>query len=129
MKKLNPKLTLILGIVFLLLSGFMYWKSSTPTITSEETARCEELVQKKYNNDADSQLLEMCTTSVGWVAQHDAEADGATSAEEIAKAISTANQSETGSTMFSMFFVGLLLVLGLVLSIKGIQGLNARSET
>lgn len=129
MKNLNPKLALILGTVLLLLSGFVYWKSSTPAITSEEIARCEQLVQKKYNHHADPQLLEMCTTSVGWIAQQNAEADGANSAEEMAKAISAANQSETGSTMFSMFFVGLLLVLGLVLSIKGIQGLNARSDT
>ncbi len=128
MKKLNPKFALILGIVFLLLSGFIYWLGSTPAISSEETARCEELVQKKYNNSAEPQLLEMCKTSVGWIAQQDAEADGATSAEEIGKAISQANQSETGGTMFSMFFVGIFLILGLVLSIKGIQGLKTKSE-
>lgn len=123
MKKLNPKLALIFGIILLVLSGFLFWKSSQPAITAEDTIRCEQLVQQKYGQDTDAQFLEMCKNSVGWIAQLDAEANGATSAEDLAKAISSANQSEVGGSMFYMFFVGILLIVGLVLTITGFKGL------
>ena len=126
MKNLNPKTSLIIGIILLILSGFMYWKSNSPNISSADQAQCELHLQKKYNNQADAQLLEMCKTSVGMVAQMKAEAGGATSAEEMAKAISQANQGETGGTMFLMFFVGLFLIIGGVLTIRGIQGILAK---
>lgn len=123
MKNLNPKTSLIIGIVLLLLSAFLYWKAYTPSISSADQAQCEQHLQKKYNNEADPQLLDMCKTSVGMVAQTKAEAGGATSAEEMAKAISQANQGETGGIMFMMVFVGLFLLIGGVLTIRGIQGI------
>ena len=126
MKNLNPKTSLIIGIVLLILSAFMYWKSNKPNISTADQVLCEQQLQQKYNNQADAQLLEMCKTSVGMIAQTKAEASGATSAEEMAKAISQANQGETGGTMFIMFFVGLFLLIGGVLTIRGIQGILAK---
>lgn len=69
----------------------------------------------------------MCKESVGYVAQMKAEADGTTSAEKMVKAISSANRSNVGVTMLFMFFLGLLLVLGVVFTIKGVQGLMVKS--
>lgn len=124
MQNLNPKLALIIAIILLVFSGFLFWKSSQPTITTEATIRCEQLVKNKYGADANAELLQQCKTSVGWIAQLNAEANGATSAEDLAKAISLANQSEVRGSMFYMFFVGILFVIGLVLTITGFKGLS-----
>lgn len=122
----NPKLLLILGLILLVLSGLLYWKGNAPAISSADQAACEESVQKKYGDHQDVSLLKMCKESVGFVAQMKAEASGASSAQEMAQAISEANRSEVGLSIFSMFFVGLMLAIGVVFTIKGAQGLMSK---
>ncbi|GEM_PF-1228736 len=122
-KKLSPKNSLIIGVVLLVLSALIYWKSQGPGISSAEQAACEKQVLANYGNSADA-LIGQCKTSVGFVAMMQAQSGGAGSARDVAQAISSANQGDFGGHMIYMFLMGLSLALGLGLLINGIKGMK-----
>lgn len=124
---MNPARLIMIGILLLLGGAGLYFKSSKPSITAEEQASCIQQVQHKYDGKADAQLVEMCKTSVGWVAQMNAEANGAHSAQELAKAISSANQQEVGFSTIGKFLMGLCVGIGLIMVIKGLIGLKNKT--
>ncbi|MGG4603887.1 hypothetical protein ACLPHM_03730 [Paenalcaligenes sp. Me131] len=123
MKKLSPKTSLILGVILLVLSALIYWKSQDSGISAAEQANCEKQVLANYGNSADA-LIGQCKTSVGFIAMMNARSGGASSAGEMAQAISAANQSDTGSHLIYMFLMGLSLALGLGLLLNGVKGLK-----
>ncbi|WP_353170278.1 hypothetical protein [Acinetobacter rudis] len=127
MKNLNPKIALLIGLILLLVSGGLYWKTSTPSISAEDQASCESALQNQYGEQA-AALIDRCKTDVGFVAMTKAQNSGAGSAQELATAISQANQKDTGNHMLYMFFVGLTLMVGLVFTLRGIKGLTQKSE-
>ena len=127
MKNLNPKIALLIGLVLLAISAGLYWKTSTPSISAEEQASCERAVQAQYGEQA-AAFIDRCKTDVGFVAMTKAQNSGAESAQDLATAISQANQKDTGSHMLYMFFVGLSLMIGLVFTLRGIKGLTQKSE-
>lgn len=122
-KKLSPKNSLIIGVILLVLSALIYWKSQDSGISSAEQAACEKQVLTNYGNSADA-LIGQCKTSVGFVAMMQAQSGGAGSARDVAQAISSANQGSAGGHMIYMFLMGLSLALGLGLLINGIKGMK-----
>lgn len=127
MKNKNPVAMIIIGIVLFLIGGGLYLNSSRPAISAEEQARCETLVQQKYGENSSS-IIGSCKTDTGFVAMMNAQADGATSAEETAKAISSANNQELGLGFFGKFLTGLCVGIGIVMFIKGIIGLKNKEN-
>ena len=57
----------------------------------------------------------------------DAQAGGATSAEDTAKAISAANNQELGLGFFGKFLTGLCVGIGIAMIIKGFIALRKKS--
>ena len=81
----------MIGIILLVMNGGLYFTSSSAGFSAESEARCIQQVNAKYDGQPDPSLVEMCKKSVGWVAQMDAQAKGAQSAQERVKAMSAAN--------------------------------------
>ncbi|MDQ8936771.1 hypothetical protein [Acinetobacter rudis] len=125
MNNLNPKAALIIGIIFLCVGAGLYWMTSKPSISVQDQQSCENALQAQYGAQS-ATLIDRCKTDVGFVAMTKAQNSGATSAHELATAISQANQKDTGSHMLYMFFIGLSLMVGLVLTLRGIKGLTQK---
>jgi hypothetical protein len=129
MKNKNPVSLIIIGIILLLVGGGLYLTSSGPNISAEDQARCEQLVQKKYG-ESSSSIIASCKTDTGFVALMDAQADHATaSAEDTARAISSANHKELGLGIFGKFLMGLCVGVGIAMLIKGLIGLKNKPQT
>ena len=119
---------IIIGLILLLISGGLYFISSAPNISAEDQARCEHLVQKKYSEDSSS-VIESCKTDTGFVALMDVQANGTGSAEDTAKAISSANHKELGLGIFGKFLMGLCVGIGIALLIKGLIALKNKQQS
>lgn len=129
MKNKNPVSLILIGIILLFIGGGLYFTGSSSSISAEQEAGCIHHLKHKYNGNPDPALVEMCKKSVGWVAQMNAEANGAQSAEELAKAISSANQQEAGLGIFGKFLMGLCVGIGIVMLIRGIMGLKNKQPS
>ena len=128
MKNKNPVSLIIIGIILLLVGGGLYFMSSGSHISASDQARCEELVQKKYGENSGS-IISSCKTDTGFVAMMDAQANATGSAEDTAKAISSANQKELDLGIFGKFLMGLCVGIGIALLIKGLIGLKNKPQT
>ncbi|MFW2095134.1 hypothetical protein ACG9ZL_02695 [Acinetobacter sp. ULE_I057] len=128
MKNKNPVSLIIIGLILLLISGGLYFISSAPNISAEDQARCEQLVQKKYVEDSSS-VIESCKTDTGFVALMDVQANGTGSAEDTAKAISSANHKELGFGIFGKFLMGLCVGVGIAMLIKGLIALKNKQQS
>ncbi len=126
MKNMSPQVMLILGIVLFIIGGGLYWQSSAPNISADDQARCEQLVQKKYGENSSS-IIASCKTDVGFIAMMDSQANGVTSAEDAAKAISSANNKEVGTSTLGKFLMGLCFGIGISFIFKGIAGIRNKS--
>ena len=129
MNNKNPFSLIMIGIILLVIGGGLYFKNSSSGISAESEARCIQQVNAKYDGQPGSSLVEMFKKSVGWVAQMDAQAKGAQSAQELAKAISAANQKDVGLGMIGNFLMGLCFGIGLIMLIKGMIGLRKKYST
>jgi hypothetical protein len=127
MKNKNPVSLIIIGIILLLVGGGLYL-TSRPNISAADQARCEQLVQKKYGENSGS-IIASCKTDTGFVAMMDAQANNTASAEDTAKAISSANHQELGLGIFGKFLMGLCVGIGITLLIKGLIGLKNKPQT
>ena len=116
------------GLILLLFSGGLYFISSAPNISAADQARCELLVQKKYAEDSSS-VIESCKTDTGFVALMDVQANGTGSAEDTAKAISSANHKELGFGIFGKFLMGLCVGVGIAMLIKGLIALKNKQQS
>lgn len=123
MKNLNPKAALIVGIILLLIGAVLYWQVSSPNISAEDQATCERVVQIRFGGDSNL-MIDRCKQDVGFVAMTIAQSNGAKSAKDLAGAISEANNQDSSRHMVYMFFLGVCLMLGVVLTIQGIKGLK-----
>lgn len=119
----------MIGIILLVMGGGLYFTSSSFGISAESEARCIQQVNAKYDGQPDPSLVEMCKKSVGWVAQMNAKAKGAQSAQERAKEISVANQKAVGLGMIGNFLMGLCFGIGLIMLIKAMIGLRKKDST
>jgi len=128
MKNKNPVSLIIIGLILLLISGGLYFISSAPNISAEDQARCEQLVQKKYAEDSSS-VIESCKTDTGFVTLMDVQANGTGSAEDTAKAISSANHKELGFGIFGKFLMGLCVGVGIAMLIKGLIALKNKQQS
>ncbi|MCU4416973.1 hypothetical protein [Acinetobacter bereziniae] len=128
MKNKNPVSLIIIGIILLLVGGGLYFMSSGSHISAFDQARCEELVQKKYGENSGS-IISSCKTDTGFIAMMDAQANATGSAEDTAKAISSANHKELGLGIFGKFLMGLCVGIGIALLIKGLIGLKNKPQT
>ncbi|WP_333664939.1 hypothetical protein [Acinetobacter guillouiae] len=123
MKNKNPISLIIIGVILLLVGGGLYFISSAPKISAENQARCEQLVQNKYAENS-STIIGSCKTDTGFVALMDSQANATASAEDTAKAISSANHKELGLGIFGKFLMGLCVGIGIALLIKGLIALK-----
>ncbi len=122
----NKTLMLILGIVLLLVGGFLQIKSP---ISSADINLCQREVAVRYGSSNDStkkMLSDKCESDVGYVALMTSDAS---SANQAAQVISAANSSSLGSGMLSLFLLGVGLVFTLVGAVAVIaQRRNARKK-
>lgn len=81
----------------------------------------KQSVIQKYGKTSD--LLIHCQSDVGFVSMMKAQ-DSGSNAAETAKAISTANNKDTGLGMLGKFFIGVCLAAGLILTINGLISLR-----
>ncbi len=122
MNKLTPKFSLALGIILLIIAAAIFgFGSSSPNISASDQAQCEQSVTQKYGKASD--LLSHCQSDVGFVTMMKAQDTGSNPAET-AKAISAANNKDTGLGMLGKFFMGICLAAGLILTINGLIGLR-----
>lgn len=106
--KSKPVIAVVVGLVLLVIGGFMQFRGTTPAANPELTAACRAEMQ---NRGGDAQLIKQCDD------QAFASAITATDAQSAAQSISAANRQEVGGNMISMFMIGLglaLFVLGLI---------------
>ncbi|WP_442679694.1 hypothetical protein ACSBM8_00365 [Sphingomonas sp. ASY06-1R] len=99
MKK-NPLLLLIVGLALLAVGGFI-WSGSGPAKADSATmAQCQDRMQ-----DQGADMMAKCQEKAF------ATAMTATDADEAARAISSANNSEVGGNMLGMFLIGIGIVM------------------
>lgn len=111
MKK-NPLLLIAIGLVCIVIGGFMKITSGPPAANPALVAQCQQTITER---GGDAQMMAQCKETAF------ASAMPATDAESAAKAISAANQSEIGGGMVSVFLIGIgiaLLIGGLFLRFR-----------
>ena len=98
---------LIFVIIGLFLLGFGgYRQFSSPSVSSADQTRCEQLVRDQNGDSAEALalLLPKCS-DVGMVAMMDAQASG-DDAQAAARRISAANQSNTSAHLLDWALIG-----------------------
>lgn len=101
----NPRLLLIIGIVLLLVGGFLSFGRSAPSADPVLAAQCRERLK-----DVGTEMQARCDEAAV------AAAMTATDANQAAASISAANNQEVGGNGLGMFLAG----LGLVLTLAGV---------
>ena len=105
--KSKPMIAVVIGLILLVIGGFMQFRGNTPAANPELTAACRTEIQ---NRGGDADLIKQCDD------QAFATAMTATDAQSAARSISAANRQDVGGNMISMFMIG----LGLALSVLGL---------
>ena len=118
--KLDPHKALVIGLIFLLLASVLLWSSAKTGISVAAQKQCERQVRSQSSPPMPEHLA-LCASSLGWVAQQNAIASGG-DAQEVARAISQANQNDLSFHAAIMFFAGLFLIVGVVMTAKGAAG-------
>lgn len=103
----NPLVLIVIGLICLAIGGVMQFSGGPPEADAALVAQCR---QNMTERGADADMIAKCNE------QAFASAMTATDAESAARAISSANNSEVGGGVISMFLLG----LGLVLLIGGV---------
>jgi len=98
----NPLLLIIIGLVCLVIGGAMMLTGGPASADPEQAAQCRQTLAER--NAGDDMIAQCDETAF-------AAAMTATDADAAARAISAANNAETGGGMIAMFLIGLGLVL------------------
>lgn len=118
LNKISPKKSIIVGAIIVFLGAMIYLSSTASGVSSGDKVKCESQVAKMYE-DSPNDLISKCDSDIGFVTMMNAKHDGL-SAEETAKAISNANNSDLSGGFISMFLSGIFFAVGAVLVINGI---------
>lgn len=102
--KLNPRITLVIGIVLLAAGAFISFGSAPPAADPASAAACRERFK-----DQGQEMLARCDEAAF------ATAMTATDANQAAASISASNTQEIGGNALGMFLLG----VGLVLTLAG----------
>jgi hypothetical protein len=100
--KKSPIALIVIGLIALLIGGFLSYTDGAPKADPAMAQRCQE---KMKAQNAEPSLLAQCDQTAFAVAMT------ATDAQAAAQAISAANNSEVGGSLWAKFFIGLGLVL------------------
>lgn len=100
--KSNPIIAVVIGLVLLLIGGFMQFSGTAPTADPELTVACRAEISQRGGDEA---FADQCSDKSFAVAMT------ATDAQSAAKAISASNSQDVGANAISMFMLGLGLVL------------------
>ena len=95
---------IVLIVIAVVLMGFgAYRQFAVPAASAEDRARCEALVQEKYQGAPE--MLSNCDDP-GMIAMMDAQGANS-SAEQAAQAIASANQADLSGDMLNWLLIGL----------------------